>query len=248
MLSNPLQTLSLAERFCELLQFSTDSGLLRSCFLGDRWRKYGIVLLWAAVGVDLIVSKLGYPMIGQAFSIVCVLLYLFENISLRKAMCSFWFGMMDLYFREISVGGQHKILPINDGRAVIFACAPHVNQFVDPIVVMKVVAEKTRRHVSWMTAAKSFHRKDIGFIAKAIKAIPVVRPEDHETKGRGFITCNGKTVMGTGVLDLRSFFPGVDGSGGCLHAHFGAGIGGAGWWRRWLRGAALYLRLAALVK
>ena len=31
---------------------------------------------------------------------------------------------------------------------------------MDPIVVMKVVAEKTRRHVSWMTAAKSFHRCD----------------------------------------------------------------------------------------
>lgn len=65
-------------------------------------------------------------------------MYLLENVSVRKAVCSFWFGMMDLYFREISIGGRHKILPINDGRAVIFACAPHVNQFVDPIVVMKV--------------------------------------------------------------------------------------------------------------
>jgi 1-acyl-sn-glycerol-3-phosphate acyltransferase len=163
-----------------------------------RWRKFGVVLLWAAVGLDLIISKLGYPLVGQCVSIVCVLLYLFENISLRKAMCSFWFGMMDLYFREISIGGQHKILPINDGRAVIFACAPHVNQFVDPIVVMKVVAEKTRRHVSWMTAAKSFHRKDIGGIARAIKAIPVVRPEDNETKGSGFITAVGKKVVGSG--------------------------------------------------
>jgi len=170
------------------------------------WRKYGVVLLWAAVGLDLIISKLGFPIIGQCVSIVCVLLYLFENISLRKAVCSFWFGMMDLYFREISIGGQHKILPINDGRAVIFACAPHVNQFVDPIVVMKVVAEKTRRHVSWMTAAKSFDRKDIGGIAKALKAIPVVRPEDNETKGRGFLTSDDKTVTGTGGTQFLTDF------------------------------------------
>jgi len=95
-----------------------------------RWRKYGVVLLWAAVGLDLIISKLGYPFTGQCISVFLVLVYLFENISARKAVCSFWYGMMDLYFREISVGGQHKILPINDGRAVIFACAPHVNQFV----------------------------------------------------------------------------------------------------------------------
>eukprot|EP00277_Geminigera_cryophila_P004919 CAMPEP_0179434102 /NCGR_PEP_ID=MMETSP0799-20121207/18417_1 /TAXON_ID=46947 /ORGANISM="Geminigera cryophila, Strain CCMP2564" /LENGTH=759 /DNA_ID=CAMNT_0021212547 /DNA_START=240 /DNA_END=2519 /DNA_ORIENTATION=- len=170
------------------------------------WRKYGVVLLWAAVGLDLIISKLGFPIIGQCVSIVCVVLYLFENISLRKAVCSFWFGMMDLYFREISIGGQHKILQINDGRAVIFACAPHVNQFVDPIVVMKVVAEKTRRHVSWMTAAKSFTRQGIGGIAKALKAIPVVRPEDNETKGRGFLISDDKNVTGSGGTQFLADF------------------------------------------
>jgi hypothetical protein len=39
-----------------------------------------------------------------------------------------------------------------------------------------------------MTAAKSFHRKDIGGFARALKCIPVVRPEDNESKGAGFIT------------------------------------------------------------
>jgi len=148
--------------------------------------------------MDLLISKLGYPIVGQCFSGLLVLMYLFENISVRRAACSFWYGVMDLYFRDLSIGGLHKILPINDGRAVIFACAPHVNQFVDPIVVMKVVAEKTRRHVSWMTAAKSFHRKDIGGFARALKCIPVVRPEDSERKGQGFITTVGTAVKGTG--------------------------------------------------
>jgi 1-acyl-sn-glycerol-3-phosphate acyltransferase len=54
------------------------------------------------------------------------------------------------------------------------------------------------RHVSWMTAAKSFHRKDIGGFARALKCIPVVRPEDNESKGAGFITTVGTTVKGTG--------------------------------------------------
>jgi hypothetical protein len=102
-----------------------------TCLWTHRWRKYGVVLLWAAVGLDLLISKMGYPILGQCLSIVCVLLYLFENISLRKAVCSFWFGMMDLYFREISIGGQHKILPINDGRAVIFAwCVGGQNLYI----------------------------------------------------------------------------------------------------------------------
>ena len=49
-----------------------------------------------------------------------------------------------------------------------------------------------------MTAAKSFHRRDVGGIARAIKAIPVVRPEDSEKKGAGFIVAAGKSVTGSG--------------------------------------------------
>uniref|UniRef100_A0A7S4KUF0 Phospholipid/glycerol acyltransferase domain-containing protein n=1 Tax=Guillardia theta TaxID=55529 RepID=A0A7S4KUF0_GUITH len=170
------------------------------------WRKYSVLLLWLAVGLDLIVSKLGFCYLGQSISILFVVLYLIDNVSLRRAVCSFWFGMMDLYFREISVGGEQKILPIQDGRAVIFACAPHVNQFVDPIVVMKVVALKTRRHISWMTAAKSFARPAIGKFARALKGIPVVRPEDNEERGSGFITTQGCQVRGHGGTQFtRSF-------------------------------------------
>mmetsp|Transcript_15481 Transcript_15481/g.36454 ORF Transcript_15481/g.36454 Transcript_15481/m.36454 type:complete len:802 (-) Transcript_15481:311-2716(-) len=174
------------------------------------WRKYGIVLLWAAVGIDLLVSKAGYPVLGQAISMICVSLYLAEYVSLRKAMCSFWFTMMDVFFREISVGGAHKVTCLDDGRAVIFACAPHVNQFLDPIVVMKVVAQVTGRHVSWMTAAKSFNRAFIGVIARALKGIPVVRPDDNETKGKGFVTTEGTKVYGhMGTQFIKDFKKGA---------------------------------------
>eukprot|EP00286_Rhodomonas_abbreviata_P018751 CAMPEP_0181301546 /NCGR_PEP_ID=MMETSP1101-20121128/7482_1 /TAXON_ID=46948 /ORGANISM="Rhodomonas abbreviata, Strain Caron Lab Isolate" /LENGTH=211 /DNA_ID=CAMNT_0023406859 /DNA_START=405 /DNA_END=1037 /DNA_ORIENTATION=+ len=114
--------------------------------------------------------------------------------------------MMDVFFREISIGGQHKVTCLDDGRAVIFACAPHVNQFVDPIVVMKVVAQETGRHVSWMTAAKSFNRRVIGDIARAIRAIPVVRPDDNEKKGEGFVTTHGCKVVGHAGTKFESDF------------------------------------------
>lgn len=45
--------------------------------------------------------------------------------------------------QQISIGGLHKIECLKDRRAVVFACAPHVNQFLDPLVVMKAVADTT---------------------------------------------------------------------------------------------------------
>mmetsp|Transcript_35139 Transcript_35139/g.79980 ORF Transcript_35139/g.79980 Transcript_35139/m.79980 type:complete len:774 (+) Transcript_35139:33-2354(+) len=162
------------------------------------WRKYGFIMLWGAVGLDLIISTAGYPMLGQAVSAMLVMFYLLDHVSVRRVVCSFWFAIIDLFFREISVGGDSKLEPLKDGRAVIFVCAPHVNQFLDPIVVMKVVAEQTRRHVSWMVANKSMDRKFIGAFARAMKGIPVDRPDDMETSGPGFVTVEGTAVKGHG--------------------------------------------------
>jgi hypothetical protein len=172
--------------------------------------KYSFLLLTSAVGIDIVLTKLGSPYIGQAVSGILVFLYLLNFVSLRKAMTSFWSAVMDIFFREISVGGINKLEPLEDGRAVIFACAPHVNQFIDPILVMKAVAESTGRHVSWMAAQKSFDRKAIGAMATALKAIPVVRPDDLERKGKGFITCRGVQVYGhAGTAFTRDFVKGA---------------------------------------
>ncbi|KAJ1470429.1 hypothetical protein T484DRAFT_1847780 [Baffinella frigidus] len=89
------------------------------------WRKYGFIMLWGAVGLDLIISTAGYPMLGQAVSAMLVMFYLLDHVSVRRVVCSFWFAIIDLFFREISVGGDSKLEPLKDGRA-----------FLDPIVVM----------------------------------------------------------------------------------------------------------------
>ena len=47
------------------------------------WRKYGFVLLWAAVGLDLIFSVIGYPFLGQAISAIFVIIYLFDHVGNR---------------------------------------------------------------------------------------------------------------------------------------------------------------------
>ena len=63
-------------------------------------------------------------MLGQAVSAILVFCYLLDHVSVRRVVCSFWFAIMDLFYREISVGGDSKLEPLKDGRAVIFV-SPH---------------------------------------------------------------------------------------------------------------------------
>ncbi len=76
------------------------------------WKRYGFLLLWTAVGLDIIISMLGWPICGQTVSAVLVTLYLIDNVSFRRAVCSFWFAVIDIFFREISVGGDTKLAPL----------------------------------------------------------------------------------------------------------------------------------------
>ncbi|KAI9269048.1 hypothetical protein BDA99DRAFT_503349 [Phascolomyces articulosus] len=95
--------------------------------------------------------------------------------------------MLEVFFREIRPRGAHKV-PRNG--PVIFVAAPHANQFVDPLIVMR----ECGRRVSFLIAAKSMKQKAIGFLAKMIHAIPVIRPQDLATKGKGRVTIlNPKT-------------------------------------------------------
>ncbi|KAJ8651892.1 hypothetical protein O0I10_012537 [Lichtheimia ornata] len=86
--------------------------------------------------------------------------------------------MLEVFFREIRPRGAHKI---PKSGPVIFVAAPHANQFVDPLIVMR----ECHRRVSFLIAAKSMKQKAIGFLARMIHAIPVVRPQDIASKGHG---------------------------------------------------------------
>ncbi|KAI8988929.1 hypothetical protein BDB01DRAFT_574944 [Pilobolus umbonatus] len=88
--------------------------------------------------------------------------------------------MMDIFFREVRPRGAHRIP--KDGP-VIFVVAPHANQFVDPIILMR----ECGRPVSFLIAEKSMHQKAIGFFARMISAIPVIRPQDLAKMGEGRI-------------------------------------------------------------
>jgi hypothetical protein len=64
------------------------------------WHKAGFMLLWVALGLDTIISILGHPILGQSASAICVLMYILNNVSFRRVVCSFWFTVIDLFFRS----------------------------------------------------------------------------------------------------------------------------------------------------
>ncbi|KAF8929071.1 hypothetical protein BGZ47_001287 [Haplosporangium gracile] len=94
---------------------------------------------------------------------------------------SFFFTiLLDIFFREIRPRGAHKI---PQKGPVIFVAAPHANQFVDPLVLMR----ECGRRVSFLAAKKSMDRRWIGAMARSMNAIPVERPQDLAKAGSGTI-------------------------------------------------------------
>ena len=58
-------------------------------------------------------------------------------------------SIFDLFFREIRPRGAYRI-PRNG--PLIFVAAPHANQFVDPILVMRQVLVNAGRRISFLVA------------------------------------------------------------------------------------------------
>lgn len=83
--------------------------------------------------------------------------------------------LVELFFREVHPRGSWKVP--KEGP-VLFVCAPHANQFVDPLILMRVVKKETDRRIHVLTAEKSMKRKFVGTMAAASGAVPVGRAMD----------------------------------------------------------------------
>ncbi|KAI9701400.1 MAG: hypothetical protein M1820_006491 [Bogoriella megaspora] len=91
---------------------------------------------------------------------------------------------IDLFFREVHPRSSWKI-PKND--PVIFVAAPHANQFVDPLILMRVVRSEAKRRIAFLVAEKSMRRKFIGWAAGLAGAIPVGRAMDMTRPTKGMV-------------------------------------------------------------
>jgi glycerol-3-phosphate O-acyltransferase/dihydroxyacetone phosphate acyltransferase len=96
-------------------------------------------------------------------------------------------AIISMYFRKIHVVGQSNI----PESGPIIICGNHANQFIDALIIGSFVSNQ----LSFTIAAGSFKKTVIGWMAKAVNAIPVKRPEDHKVKGIGKVKILSKTNL-----------------------------------------------------
>lgn len=92
--------------------------------------------------------------------------------------------LIDLFFREVHPRGAWRI-PRKD--PIILVAAPHANQFVDSLILMRILKTHAKRRISWLIAEKSTKRQFIGTAALAAGALPVARALDSQKPGVGKI-------------------------------------------------------------
>lgn len=92
--------------------------------------------------------------------------------------------LTDTFFREVFPRGAWRI---PRRGPVILVAAPHANQFVDPILLMRVVRQEAKRRISFLIAAKSMRRKFVGAMAGSMGALSVARAMDDVKPAKGKI-------------------------------------------------------------
>ena len=140
-------------------------------------------LLWLAAAVAACLPPLSVPPLA-AFGLSASLVFCWVclNVSAKQMFLTVMFGILDIFFREFVARNRFKVPP--EGTPVIFICAPHANQFLDPFVVMCGVG---RSDVAFLTAAKSMRRRFVGAFARLLQSIPVERSSDLTAKGTGTV-------------------------------------------------------------
>ncbi|KAL5115882.1 Glycerol-3-phosphate/dihydroxyacetone phosphate acyltransferase [Pleosporales sp. CAS-2024a] len=92
--------------------------------------------------------------------------------------------LVELFFREVHPRSSWKVP--KEGP-VIFVCAPHANQFVDPLMLMRVVKKEADRRIQFLIAEKSMKRRFIGTMAGLTGVVPVGRAMDMTKVATGKI-------------------------------------------------------------
>ncbi|KAL8683562.1 MAG: hypothetical protein Q9186_000474 [Xanthomendoza sp. 1 TL-2023] len=92
--------------------------------------------------------------------------------------------LVDLFFREVHPRGSWKI---PRRGPIIFVAAPHANQFVDPLILMRVIKTEAQRRIAWLIAEKSMKRRFIGGAASLLGPVSVGRALDSTKPGAGKI-------------------------------------------------------------
>ncbi|KAK2733169.1 hypothetical protein FQN57_002288 [Myotisia sp. PD_48] len=115
--------------------------------------------------------------------------------------------LVDLFFREVHPRGSWKV---PKRGPVILVAAPHANQFVDSLILMRVLRMERHRRIAFLIAQKSFTRKFVGTLARAAGSVPVSRAMDSIKPGQGTIYLPDPIINPTLLRGNGTNFEGPD--------------------------------------
>jgi hypothetical protein len=155
-------------------------------------------LLWLALASNACLPPLGVgPLSSLCVAFVFVGAWILHNISARTFVYSAIHTSIEIFFRETGARNQFKVPPA--GQPVLFVCAPHHNQFLDPFVVSSLTGRSDCR---FLTAAKTVRLRFLGWMARTLGSIPVERSQDIAREGKGTVWISpedGTSVQGRGT-------------------------------------------------
>lgn len=124
-----------------------------------------------AVGLTVTLQAHGVP---PFIALICSgpawILWTYLTIPFSVMMTNLVYLCVDLFFRDVTHRNTFKV-PAKG--AVLFVCAPHSNQLIDPLIVMRTCP----RPVGFLCAAKTMRKRIIGSMANALDTIPVERAQ-----------------------------------------------------------------------
>eukprot|EP00758_Cryptobia_borreli_P003630 Tbor_TRINITY_DN3880_c0_g1::TRINITY_DN3880_c0_g1_i1::g.5678::m.5678/K13507/GAT; glycerol-3-phosphate O-acyltransferase / dihydroxyacetone phosphate acyltransferase len=105
----------------------------------------------------------------------------------------FLWALVNVFYREVVVCGLENVP--KEGPVVFYG--NHQNQFIDAMMIRAHCG----RPVRFIIAEKSMHRPVIGFFARLMEAVPVIRPQDQTSnQGQGkIIKMEDDQVIGEGT-------------------------------------------------
>ena len=91
--------------------------------------------LWLAVGLTVTLQAFGVP---PFWALMCSgpvwLAWVYVTIPVSVMVCNLTYLAVDLFFRDVVSRNTFKV---PSKAPVIFVCAPHSNQLIDPLIVMR---------------------------------------------------------------------------------------------------------------
>lgn len=148
-----------------------------------RFKKDGLWVVWVGLGFSCVLHTAGvHWLIAESINGSFFTWWAYWNIEWGHVVMGLLASIAEIFFRDLVSHGEFKV---PEKGPLILVCAPHANQFIDPVVA---TTKLKRRDIRFIAAASSLRKPYIGHLMRGLNPISVERPQDLSVTGAGRVT------------------------------------------------------------